>query len=95
MLLGDLRDDAASVRLPAGVMPAYVGDPAAMPEGWRQCRNIAGRLLLETSPAQAGIGDVLENRDGLRDAVESVAVGRAVFERCGGGDLRSAERAGE
>ena len=69
MLLDDLRDDVASVRLPAGVMLAQVGDPAAMPEGWRQCPNIAGRLLLGTSPAQAGIADVLKKRDGLRDAV--------------------------
>ena len=41
------------------------------------------RGALGTSQAQAGIGDVLENRDGLRDAVARVALGRSVFQRCG------------
>lgn len=34
--------------------------------------------LLGTSPAQAGIADVFKNRDGLGDAVESVALGQEV-----------------
>ena len=38
------------------------------------------------------VGDVLEQRDGLRDAVGSVAVSRVLFEHRGDGDLGSAER---
>ncbi len=48
--------------------------------------------VVRASPAQAGIGDVLEKRDGLRDAVESVVVSRVLVEHRGGGDLRGVER---
>ncbi|MCY4372584.1 MAG: hypothetical protein OXC31_02350, partial [Spirochaetaceae bacterium] len=81
-----------SVRLPAGVMLAYLGDPAAMPAGWRQCPDIAGRFLVATSPAQAGIADVLEKRDGHRDAVERVVVSRVLVEHRGDGDLGRVQR---
>ena len=63
-----------------------------MPESCRQCSNIAGRLLLGTSPAQAGVADVLETRDRLRHAAESIAVSRVLFKHRGGGDLRNVER---
>ena len=68
--------------------------------GPRTTRSVVGVLavslgLLETSPAQAGIADVLKKRDGLRDAVESVAVRRVLLEHRGGGYLGSVEGAGE
>ncbi len=55
-------------------------------------RDAVKRHLLGTSPAQAGIADVLKKRDGLRDAVERVIVSRVLVEHRGDGDLRGIER---
>ncbi len=60
--------------------------------GLAECPSIAGRLLPGTSPAQAGVADVLEKRDGHRDTVESVVVSRVLVEHCGDGDLRGVQR---
>ena len=90
LLLDDLRDDVAGVRLPAGVMLAYVGDSAAMPGAGGRVRTLP--VVPCSAPHQAGVADVLEKRDGHRDAVESVAVGRVLFEQRGDGDLGDVQR---
>ena len=63
------------------------GDAAAMPDGWRQCPTIAGRLLPGTSPGRIASS----SRSGTATGVpSSVVLGRVLFKHSGlGGRVKT------